>query len=50
MKNIIYDAQTGETTIIEVPDIDMPAVPETPTIEKRVTLTQDAVDFVLMYY
>lgn len=30
MKNIIYNAQTGETTIIEVPDVEIPII-ETPT-------------------
>lgn len=27
MKRIIFDAQTGETTIIVVPDEEMPVVP-----------------------
>jgi len=39
MKHIIYDAQTGKTTITEVPDEEMPVIEETsaPTVEDRIT-------------
>lgn len=46
MKNVIYDAETGEITIEEVPDVEMPVVDETPdakatalaAIEKATTI------------
>ena len=34
MRNIIYNAQTGETTIIEVPDVEIPIVELEPTTEE----------------
>lgn len=38
MKTIIYNVETGEITIEEVPDVEMPVVEETPqqTVEERV--------------
>ena len=38
MKNVIYNAVTGETTTEEVPDVEMPIIEEIPqqTIEERV--------------
>ena len=38
MKQIIYNAQTGETTIEEIADVEILVVEETPqpTIEERV--------------
>lgn len=37
MKQINFDVMTGETTIVEVPDVEMPIIEETPTptIESR---------------
>lgn len=51
MKNIIYDAMTKETTIVETPDVAVQGEQvQPPAIEERVLLLQDAVDFILMNF
>lgn len=39
MRNITYNAETGETTVEEVPDVEMPIVEEVPvkTAEQRIS-------------
>lgn len=39
MKTIIYNVETGETTIEEIPDVEMPIIEEAPqqTFEERLS-------------
>ena len=39
MKTVKYNAETGETTIEEVDDVEMPVIEETsqPTVEQRIS-------------
>ncbi len=48
MNKVIIDARTGETTIVEVPDEEMPIMePQPPTIEDRVDALEDALLFII---
>lgn len=54
MKQVIYDAKTGEVEYKDIPQEELPKedieVTPTLTLEERIVLLQKAVDFILMEY
>lgn len=50
MRQLIFNAQTGETTIVEVPDEEMPQEPivQPPTAEERIQALEDALLALMM--
>lgn len=48
MKQIVYNAQTKEATLIDVPDIvEQPMTPQEPTEAERLDALEDAMLFII---